>query len=121
MDQDYSQNRIVAFVSKWFHSGPIFFSAFINIIVWILLVSKFGFSSELGPLHFNIVYGIDLVDREYFVYQLPIFGILVILLNRYFAKIYRGKQSFFADLLDWSALFVQMLLLLATIALLRQV
>lgn len=89
----------------------------INIIIWILFLSKFGVSSEPAPLHFSVVYGIDFVGPSYRIYQIPLVGLVVLVLNWYFAGRVRGRLGPVGYFLTFGALFVQVVLLLAAGAL----
>ena len=88
-----------------------------NIILWILLLIKFGFSSDPSPLHFNVVYGINYVGPAYQVYQLPLIGLIILFVNWFLMKLVWRDAQMFSYILGFTALFVQILLLLSGISL----
>lgn len=91
----------------------------LNIILWILLLSKFGYSQEKIALHFNVVYGIDFVGGTNRVYQIAILGVLILIINLSLAKMIYGKERLFAYFLTLSGALVQIILLLAALSLLN--
>ena len=93
-----------------------FSGAFINIITWLVIAGKFGFSSEQVPLHFNIVYGIDFVGSARLLYQIPAAGLAILGLNTFLSKSIYQKNELFASFLIFVSLFVQVLLFVAALA-----
>jgi len=92
-------------------------SLLLNIILWIILTSKFGFTSELMPLHFNIVYGIDLVGKTYRVYQLPAAGLGIFLINCLLGKSIYPVIKLFSYFLVFAALAIQIVLFITSLGL----
>lgn len=90
-----------------------------NILLWIVILSKVGYSQTNVALHYNIVYGIDLVGKAVNLYLIPATGFVLYLANLYLAAILRDKAKFLSQLLTFSSLAVQFFLLLALIALLK--
>lgn len=88
-------------------------SLLLNIILWIILLNKFGVKSEVIPLHFSVVYGIDFVGPTYLVFELPILGLLVLIVNSLLAKQLYREQNLLAYFLTFGSSLVQILLLLA--------
>lgn len=90
----------------------------VNIILWLAVFGKFGYSRELIPLHFNIVYGIDFVGSARELYELPLSGLLLLGVNFYLGKTLYPREKLFAYFLSFAALLVQILLGIAVLTLL---
>ncbi|KKW28348.1 MAG: hypothetical protein UY73_C0049G0002 [Parcubacteria group bacterium GW2011_GWA2_52_8] len=88
-----------------------------NIILWVVLLSKFGFSREAVPLHFNVVSGIDLVDSARNLYQISSFGFLTLIVNFFLQFLLGAQEKPLRWFLAGATLAVQVLLLIAALAL----
>lgn len=88
-----------------------------NIILWGVLLSKFGFSREAAPLHFSVISGIDLVGSPRNLYQIPAFGLLAILINFFLHFLFGPHEKLLRWFLAGAALAVQVILLVAVLAL----
>lgn len=82
----------------------------LNILLWIIVLGKFGLGSEVGPLHFNIVYGIDLVGRERQLYEIPAAGAIIILINYFLGRQFYEKEKLMSYFLSLASLLVQIIL-----------
>lgn len=82
----------------------------LNIILWIVIVSKFGLSHEQEALHFNIVYGIDLVGSSRQLYELPAAGLIIFLVNLWLAKLIYERDRLFSYFLAYGSLVAQLIL-----------
>lgn len=92
-------------------------SAVINILLWVLLLSKFGYSQDRLPLHFNVVYGIDFVGSSRQVYQLPAAGLTIFFVNWLLTRSIYPRLKLFGYFLTTVALAVQVILLVAIMSL----
>lgn len=88
----------------------------VNIILWVLLLIKFGVGNERVPLHFNIIYGIDLLGGSNQLYQLPLVGLVSLILNSFLAKIFYPLEKVFSYFLTFAAAAIQLILLVAAIS-----
>ena len=88
----------------------------LNIILWLILLGKFGLSKELIPLHFNVVYGIDFVGKASKIYQLPGSGLIIFLVNSLLSALSFTKEKFLSYLLIFASMAVQFILLLAALS-----
>lgn len=90
-----------------------------NIILWVVLFSKFGYTQggEVALLHFNALTGIDFVGGNTEVYKLSGTGLLIFLVNFGLAKIIYTEEKLFSYFLSISCFFLQILLLLDALTL----
>ena len=92
-------------------------AAILNIILWLMLAGKFGFSSGKIPLHFNVIYGIDFLSSTRQIYQLPLAGLVIGLVNSFLALQLYQREKLLSYFLAFSAAVVQVLLLAAAFSL----
>lgn len=93
----------------------VFGAAVTNIVLWAILLIKFGYSQEQVPLHYNAVYGIDFVGEARQIYQLPATGLVVLLVNFLLARSVYPSFRFFGYILTFTAFVVQIILLVGGI------
>jgi hypothetical protein len=89
---------------------------FFNISIWLFLIFKLKPSEYPVPLHFNIYFGIDVIDKWTQAFMVPSIGLVVILINLVLSYLVFSKEKFIAQFLLASSLFVQVLLFLAGIS-----
>lgn len=89
----------------------------INILLWLLTIGKFSFSEELLPLHFSVVYGIDVVGSSKQIYELPAAALLILAINFGLAKIIYQEARLFSYFLSVAAGLTQIVFLVAVILL----
>lgn len=89
---------------------------FFNISIWLFLIFKLKPSEYPVPLHFNIYFGIDVIDKWTQAFMVPSIGLVVILINLVLSYLVFSKEKFVAQFLLASSLFVQVLLFLAGIS-----
>lgn len=83
-----------------------------NIILWVALGGKFGWSVEKIPLHFNVIYGIDLVAESRLLYVMPLIGAFLLGLNAGLASFLYPQNKLQSYFLCFAALLLQIVLLL---------
>lgn len=89
----------------------------VNIILWIVVIGKFAGSKELLPLHFNIVYGIDFLGTSRQIYEVPLMGFVILVINFALGRIFFDSQKLLSYFLNFTSLFVEVILLVAVLAL----
>lgn len=104
------------FISDRWNFAGIAASLFINIIHWLLLYFKVKPGSVSMLLHYNVVYGPDLVDKGYYVYFVPAIALGALALNSGLAAFFYSKEKLAAWFLSMSTVAVQLVFLAASIA-----
>ncbi|HCC13202.1 MAG TPA: hypothetical protein DEP63_00440 [Candidatus Magasanikbacteria bacterium] len=89
-------------------------SLVLNIASWIWLLLNIRPSVDQVFLHYNILFGVDLVGSWYNVLSLPIAGFLIILLNALLGWFLFKQDEFAAYLLNAIAVLVNMFLLVSS-------
>ncbi len=90
-------------------------AAIFNIILWLVVSGKFGWSLEKIPLHFNVVYGIDLLGSARQLYVLPLIGAVLFGLNIWLSAIIYSREKLYVYFLVFASLFIQIVLFVALV------
>ena len=100
-------------------SAPIAGVILIQVFLWLYLI--FNIRSEAGQifLHYNIIFGVDLVGDWWKIYFIPLAGVMVILLNYFFSGLLYSVDKFLARLLSFWVLFFHLFLLVGVMLLVR--
>jgi len=92
-------------------------SAILNIILWLMLAGKFGWSGERVPLHFNVVYGIDYLASARQVYQIPLAGLALLAINALLAMRIYPREKLFSYFLGFGTAALQLILIVSAVTL----
>ncbi|MEA2064747.1 MAG: hypothetical protein U9O66_00425 [Patescibacteria group bacterium] len=93
-----------------------FASLLLNIFIWIGYFLNIKNGESLIYLHYNIYFGVDFIGAWYKIFIIPIFGLIILLINYFISiRIYLNNK-FASYILAGSALFAQFILLFASIA-----
>lgn len=68
----------------------------INIITWLCIVAYAPTGTQTVPIHFNVISGYDELGGRSDLFQIPLFGLLVIGVNATIAWLFRGMGRFVA-------------------------
>src|SRR3989339_60385 len=85
----------------------------IILITPILRLSPGSEEANFIPLHYNVFFGVDKFGPWYTVFQLPIFGLLVLLVNFYLATRFFKREKALSGFFCVTALLAQFMLLAA--------
>ena len=106
-----------SFISDKFNLLPLSLSLLINIIHWVMLLIKIKPSASSIVLHYNVVYGVDLVDKASFIYTIPATALAIFLLNLAVSNYLYRREKLAAYFLNLSGIMVQIIFLVATLSL----
>lgn len=68
------------------------------------------------PLHFNIYFGIDVIDNWYNIFIIPLLGFLFCIINFSLAGLIFESEKLLSYFLNTVSLFVQILLILGAVS-----
>lgn len=88
-------------------------SLLVNICAWVWLLINIHSNVDQIFLHYNILFGVDLVGSWYQVLTIPIAGLLILLLNAVLGWFLYKQDAFAAYILNAIAVFVNILLLIS--------
>lgn len=89
-------------------------SFLINILSWLWLIFQIRPQQEDIFLHYNILFGVDYLGSWWKVFYLPIFGLLIFLINTIIGWALFGKDKFIAQILNAVNLFCQIFIFIAS-------
>ncbi|MFH1790311.1 MAG: hypothetical protein ABH832_04575 [bacterium] len=98
---------------------PLILVAVCQLLAWYFVGSNIKPSMEQVFLHYNIVFGVDLVGVWWRIYLLPFGGLFVILLNYAISYYIYKSEKFLARLLAFWALFFNVFLTIAVYLIVR--
>jgi hypothetical protein len=99
-----------------YNSIMILNSLLLNLGIWLFLYLRIKPSEYLVPIHFNVYFGIDVIDKWTKVFVIPKIGVIVVLINLILAYFIFPHEKFISYFLSSSSFFAQILLLLAAIS-----
>lgn len=92
-------------------------SLLLNLCAWFWLLLQIRPSDEQVFLHYNILFGVDLIGNWWKVYYVPIAGLLIILVNLVIGWLLFQKDKFVAQLLVFIALYCQIVVVTVSLLL----
>lgn len=90
---------------------------FINIIHWLILYFKVKPGSLSLLLHYNVIYGPDIVDKGYYIYLIPGIALGALILNSTLAAFFYSKEKLASRFFSISSFAVQLVFLAGSLAL----
>ncbi len=106
-----------SFISDPINSRSLVGAGLLNIIHWILLLIKIKPSSTNILLHYNVVYGSDLISKSWYVYWIPLLALILLLLNFFVSSLFYKKEKLASYFLSMATIAVQLIFLSASIIL----
>lgn len=99
-------------------AGLSILSLLLNVCIWILIALRWESIHQEGrdfiTLHYKVFYGPDFYSNWYYIFVLPVAGLLFCLLNMYLGRLAYSYQRIVAYALGATASFCQILLFTAT-------
>ncbi len=92
----------------------------INIITWLCMFAYAPIDAKQVPIHYNVISGYDELGGRSDVLQIPLFGLLVVVVNASIAWLLRGMGRFVVLLALIVACVVELVLLGGSLMLLAQ-
>ena len=100
-------------------SAPLLGVILVQIFVWWYLVANIRTDAGQVFLHYNIIFGVDLLGDWWKIYFIPLAGILVILINYFFSLMLYSVDKFLARLMSFWVLFFHLFLMIGIFLLVR--
>ena len=110
-----SKNTWKSFVSDRLIFFSIGISVLINIIQWLMIYIKISPSNANILLHYNIIYGTDLVDKGLYAYMIPGIALLFLLVNIGVAFFFYQKEKLSSYFLSMANIPVQLIFFVASV------
>lgn len=100
-------------------SAPLLGAILTQFFLWWYLIANIRPDAGQIFLHYNIIFGVDLVGNWWRIFYLPAAGVAVILINYFFSSLLYAREKFLSRLLSFWALFFHLFLLIGTVFLIR--
>lgn len=84
-----------------------------NVIIWIIIIQHFSFQEELVPLHYNVYFGVDVIGRKQWLFNLPLIGICIFVINFLLGWVIYKNEKVASYFLLGATLLVQIILAVA--------
>lgn len=112
-----SRNNLKSFVSDRLVFLSLVISALLNIIQWAIIYIKLKPGSTNILLHYNVIYGTDLVDKGYYAYAVPGIALGFLLLNAMVAYYFYHREKLSSYFLTAANIPVQLIFFAASLVL----
>lgn len=86
----------------------------VNIGAWFWLIFHAGAYEEFIFLHYNALYGVDLIGPWFHVYFVPAIGLLILIANAVIGWFFFHKDKFVGYVLNFFSTLCQIFLLIAS-------
>ena len=106
-----------SFISDRLNIAGLLISAFVNLITWVIVAGKIKPGNTGILLHYNVVYGSDLVARSWFAYLVPAIAMVLLVLNAILASFFYKKEKLASYFLSIFSIAVQLIFLTASLVL----
>ncbi len=87
-------------------------SLFINFLIWFWLFWQWPITTENIYLHYNVLFGVDKIGPSWHIFYLPVSGLVILVVNFLLGWLLFVKEMFVAQLLNFTAVFSQILLVI---------
>jgi len=89
----------------------------LNIIHWVVLYIKIRPGKNNILLHYNVVYGPDLVEKSFYLYWIPLLALILLAVNILVAANFYKKEKLASYFLNIASIAVQVVFFVATVIL----
>ncbi len=86
----------------------------LNVFSWLWLLIRIRPQKELIFLHYNILFGVDLIGEWWKVFYIPLVGLIIIFANALLGWLFFNSDKFIARLLNFVSLFCQIFLVIVS-------
>lgn len=101
------------YLRDWWITGSLLVAVFLQIFMWWYLIANIHPTSEQFFLHYNIIFGIDLLGSWWRIFYLPAGGLLLLLVNLVASWLIYGSEKLLSRVLAITTAFLHIGLLLA--------
>jgi len=106
-----------SYISDKLNYSSLLIATSINIIHWLILYIKIKPTSNTILLHYNVVFGADLIGKSFYIYLIPAVALALLLINLYVASSFYKKEKLAGYFLNIGSIAVQLIFFVASIVL----
>ncbi|PIT90706.1 MAG: hypothetical protein COU22_00700 [Candidatus Komeilibacteria bacterium CG10_big_fil_rev_8_21_14_0_10_41_13] len=96
---------------------PLFLSVIFNALIWFLILWRLPAQTAWIPLHYTVAFGIDWFGPWNKILYYPLISLAIIIINLFLAAQVHDRNSFQSIFLIWTALILQIIILINLIVL----
>jgi hypothetical protein len=106
-----------SFISDRLNYVSLGVALLINSIHWAVLLFKIKPGENSILLHYNVIYGPDLVDKANYAYLVPLIALIIFIVNLLIALYFYRKEKLGAYFLNFAGIPIQLIFLAASLVL----
>lgn len=95
----------------------ITFALLLNIIHWVVLLINIQPTNQKVLLHYNVIYGADLVAQSFFLYLIPGTALVFFLVNFFVSRKMYKKEKLASYFINYFSILIQAIFIVATLIL----
>ncbi|MDP4001104.1 MAG: hypothetical protein Q8P83_02600 [bacterium] len=95
------------------------FALLINIIHWVVLLINIQPTNQKVLLHYNVIYGADLVAQSFFLYLIPGTALVFFLVNFIVSRKMYKKERLASYFINYFSILIQTIFIAATLILIN--
>lgn len=103
------------FFKDFWNLFPLIGAILAQIFIWVYVLANIHPSAGQLFLHYNVIFGVDLIGEWWQVYYLPAAGLLVLIVNYGLSLFFYRNDKVLARLLSFFTVFFHTFLLIAVI------
>src|SRR5579885_1378059 len=92
-------------------------SLLLNAINWVIILGKIKPSANNILLHYNVIYGSDLVAHSWYAYGIPLLALVLLVVNFILAQRVYQKEKLAAYFLSMATIAIQVIFIVASLVL----
>ena len=110
---------IKLYLRDWWINISLVLGILLQLLIWAYLIMNIDSDLDRVFLHYNIIFGVDLVGEWWKIYYLPITGLVILLINNIVSYLIYKTDKFLSRLLNFWVVFIHVFLLIAVWLLVR--
>jgi len=104
---------------KW-TAIPLAAGFILNIMLWLFIYTQVNPRDDLIFLHYNIYFGVDLIGEWYWLYFMPLLGIVIFCTNIVLSVLLKKRDNSIRSFIGFVSIVCQCILLWAAYLIIQQ-
>ncbi|MEK9130970.1 MAG: hypothetical protein AAB429_02545 [Patescibacteria group bacterium] len=85
------------------------------VVLALWKIMPIGLQQGIISLHYNVYFGVDLLGRWFRIFDLPVFGLILLVANMFFARLLWSKERLLSFFFAVTALLLEIVLFAAMV------
>ena len=108
-----------SFISDRLNFVAVGVALVINIIHWLVLYIKVRPGNDNILLHYNVIWGPDLVDKSSYVYLIPLVALIMLVANLIISVVFYHREKLASYFFNYAGIAVQLVFFVPTLLLIK--